>query len=123
MAVKILIAEDESIVLSALKFRLLKEGYEVFTASDGEKALELFNTQDPDLIVTDIMMPLVSGLELITHVRTQSKRLIPIVVISAVDIEDTVLEAFELGADDFITKPLSPNELLVRIKRLILLGR
>lgn len=123
MAVKILIAEDESIVLSALKFRLSKEGYEVFTASDGEKALELFNTQDPDLIVTDIMMPLVSGLELITHVRTQSKRLIPIVVISAVDIEDTVLEAFELGADDFITKPLSPNELLVRIKRLILLGR
>lgn len=120
--VKILVAEDESIVLSSLKFRLEKEGYEVIAVENGRDALEFMQNDTPDLIITDIMMPFVTGLELITHVRSNIERRIPIVVISAVGLEDTVLEAFELGADDFITKPLSPNELLIRIKRLILMG-
>lgn len=120
--VKILVAEDESIVLSSLKFRLEKEGYEVIAVENGRDALEFMQNDTPDLIITDIMMPFVTGLELITHVRSNVERRIPIVVISAVGLEDTVLEAFELGADDFITKPLSPNELLIRIKRLILMG-
>ena len=115
---KILICEDEEIMLTALEFRLQRQGFEVMIAKDGKQALEKIKTDSPDLIVADIMMPFVSGLELINHVRKDLASTLPIIVISALEHDDTVLEAFRLGASDFITKPFKPNELILRIKKI-----
>lgn len=114
---KIVLAEDNSTLSLLLKFRLEKEGYELFSAADGKIALELIEQHKPDLILTDIMMPYVSGLEVISHVRNKLNMTIPIIVFSAAGQEEMVLKAFNLGANDFMGKPFSPNELIIRIKR------
>lgn len=116
---KIVLAEDNSMLSMVLKFRLEKEGYEIFIAFDGKSAVELIEKHNPDLILTDIMMPFISGLEVISHVRNKLNSQTPIVVFSAAGQEKIVLQAFDLGATDFMTKPLSPNELVLRIKRLV----
>ncbi len=116
---KILVAEDEDIMLKTIDLRLRKDGYEVFLAEDGLIALEKIGRLSFDLIITDIMMPYASGLEIINIVRKNQDKKIPIIILSAMGQEDVVLEAFQLGADDYITKPFSPNELSVRVKRLI----
>jgi len=116
---KVLIAEDDIMMLKTMEFRLTKEGYVVIACSDGKDALSKIESENPDIIITDIMMPYVSGLDLVNKVRIELKLNIPIIILSAVGLEKTVLEAFELGADDFITKPFSPNELIMRIKRLL----
>ncbi|MFT5166105.1 MAG: two-component system response regulator VicR [Saprospiraceae bacterium] len=115
---KILICEDEEIMLTALEFRLQRQGFQVDIAENGKQALEKINTASPDLIVADIMMPFVNGLELITYVRKDLGSKLPIIIISALEHDDTVLEAFRLGATDFITKPFKPNELILRIKKI-----
>ncbi|MFK8007879.1 MAG: response regulator transcription factor [Saprospiraceae bacterium] len=113
---KILVCEDEEILLTSLSFRLKKQGFEIILAKDGKEALEKIKTESPDLIVADIVMPQVSGLELITFVRKKMKSQLPIIMISALGNDDTVLEAFRLGATDFISKPFKPSELVLRIK-------
>ena len=117
---KILVAEDENMMAKAIEFRLKKEAYDVVMADDGKEAMEIIKTNPPDVIVTDIMMPFVSGLEIVNYVKNTIENPIPIIVLSAVGLEDTILEAFELGADDFITKPFSPNELIIRIRKLMI---
>ena len=107
------------IILKAIEFRLNKEGYEVIAAGDGREAINIIKEKEPDLVITDIMMPFITGLEIVDFVKTKSAKKSPVIVLSAVGLEKTVLEAFELGADDFITKPFSPNELAVRVKRLL----
>jgi DNA-binding response OmpR family regulator len=117
---QILIAEDESMMLKALQFRLMKGGYDAVTAPDGQKAMEMIESSTPDLIITDIMMPFVSGLEIVNSVKGNERyKHIPVIVLSAVGLENTVLEAFKLGADDFLTKPFSPNELSIRVRKLL----
>ena len=116
---KIVLAEDNSTLALLLKFRLEKEGYQLFIAEDGKKAIELIEENTPDLILSDIMMPFISGLEVISHVRNKLKVTTPIIVFSAAGQEEMVLKAFNLGANDFMGKPFSPNELVIRIKRLI----
>ena len=116
---KIVLAEDNSTLSLLLKFRLEKEGYQLFIAEDGKKAIELIEENNPDLILSDIMMPFISGLEVISHVRNKLKVTPPIIVFSAAGQEEMVLKAFNLGANDFMGKPFSPNELVIRIKRLI----
>ena len=116
---KIVLAEDNSTLSLLLKFRLEKEGYELLIAEDGKKAIELIEEHSPHLILSDIMMPYISGLEVISHVRNKLKMQIPIIVFSAAGQEEMVLKAFNLGANDFMGKPFSPNELVIRIKRLI----
>lgn len=115
--VKILVIEDELMMLKVIDFRLKKEGYSVITAQDGKTGLEAFQKEKPDLILTDIMMPYVSGLEIIDFVRNQAKSDVPIIILSAVGLEKTIVEAFNLGADDFITKPFSPEELSIRVRK------
>jgi len=115
---KILVCEDEQIMLTALEFRLQKQGFSVDIAPDGKVALEKLAAEIPDLIILDLMMPFVSGLEIITHVRQKLKSSIPIIVISALEHDDTVLEAFQSGATDFVTKPFKPVELVLRIRRI-----
>ncbi len=119
LAKKIVLAEDNSMLSTLLKFKLEKEGYSLFIAGDGKQTIELIEEHNPQLILTDIMMPFISGLEVISHVRNILKLQTPIVVFSAAGQEKIVLKAFDLGATDFMSKPLSPNELLVRVKRLL----
>lgn len=115
---KILIAEDEEMMLKTMEFRLKKEGFQVIACCNGEEAMEKIISENPDIIVTDIMMPFITGLDIVRKVKVELELNIPIIVLSAVGLEKTVLEAFDLGADDFITKPFSPNELIIRIRRL-----
>ena len=115
---KILIAEDEPIMQKTIALRLKKDGHDVISTDNGREALDLIAQQQPDLIITDIMMPYASGLEIVGTVK-QSERKTPIIVLSAMGQENVVLEAFNLGADDFISKPFSPNELSMRVKRLM----
>ena len=116
---KIVIAEDNSALSLLLKFKLEKEKFDLFIAEDGKTALELIKINDPDIILTDIMMPFVSGLELISYVRNKLNKKTPILVFSASGQEKIVLQAFDLGANDFMCKPISVNELLIRIRRLL----
>jgi two-component system response regulator VicR len=117
---KILICEDDEMVLKMVEFKLRKEGYEVHPAHDGKEAATKIGELNPDLIITDIMMPYLNGLEIVNHVRKILKFKTPIIIVSSIGLEKTVLEAFQLGADDFITKPFSPNELSVRVKKLLM---
>ncbi|WP_153798921.1 response regulator [Foetidibacter luteolus] len=116
---KVLIAEDEPVMLKAIQTRLVSDGYEVVITTDGREALQALETFDPDLIITDILMPYTSGLELIGVVKSNPFKKIPILVLSAYGQENTVEEAFTLGADDFLTKPFNPTELSMRVKRLL----
>jgi two-component system response regulator VicR len=116
---KILIAEDEAMMLAALQKNLQDDGHEVIVATDGQEAIEKYRAHKPDLIITDILMPYTSGLELIGVVKSDTENNTPVIVLSAMGQEATVMEAFNLGADDFITKPFSPTELSLRVKRLL----
>jgi DNA-binding response OmpR family regulator len=116
---KILIADDELIMLKIIELRLKKDGHEVIVTSNGQEALEKIKQEDPDMIIADIMMPFTSGLEIVAVVKQdKQRRNVPIIILSSMGQENVVLEAFNLGADDYITKPFSPNELSMRVKRL-----
>jgi len=114
---KILFIEDDALLMKAIAFRLEKEGYNVVLAEDGRKASSLLASESFDLILTEIMLPFVNGLELIRLVRIDLNLTTPIIVLSSVGTEQAVVEVFNLGADDYITKPFSPAELSARIKR------
>ncbi|RZS90552.1 response regulator transcription factor [Aquimarina brevivitae] len=116
---KIVVAEDNSTLSMLLKFRLEKEGHELFIAPDGKQALEFIQEHEPNMIITDIMMPFVNGLEVISHVRFKLNKDTPIIVFSAAGQEEMVLKAFNLGANDFMSKPFSPNELMIRVNKLL----
>lgn len=115
----ILVAEDDMIMLKTIELHLKKDGHNVIISHDGREALTKIEEMSPDLIITDIMMPFSSGLEIIDAVKNKDGKKIPIIVLSAVGEENVVLEAFKLGADDYIAKPFSPNELSMRVKRYI----
>lgn len=116
---KILISDDEMIMLKIIELRLKKDGHEVIVTSNGKEAIEQIKLHDPDMIIADIMMPFTSGLEIVSMVKQNHlQRNVPIIILSAMGQENVVLEAFNLGADDYITKPFSPNELSMRVKRL-----
>ncbi|SNR47202.1 Response regulator receiver domain-containing protein [Maribacter sedimenticola] len=117
MGKHVLLADDDQLLASLLNFRLKKGGYEVHHSSNGREVKEYLTKQRPDIIVSDIMMPYFSGIELIDFVRNDLKLSTPIIIISSAGNEQNVLSAFELGANDFITKPVSPTELLVRVAR------
>lgn len=114
---KILIAEDEPLMLRTLELKLKKDGYEVIGSPDGRDAMQKIETDKPDMVITDIMLPYSSGLEIVGKVKN-SGHVVPVIVLSAMGQEKTVEEAFSLGADDYITKPFSLNELSMRVKRL-----
>lgn len=116
---KILVAEDEPILLRTIELRLKKDGHEVITSIDGREALAKIEAEEPDLIIADIMMPFASGLEIVGAVKKKNSQT-PVIILSAMEKESVVLEAFQLGADDYITKPFSLSELSVRVKRFAL---
>jgi DNA-binding response OmpR family regulator len=117
---KILVCDDDEALVSMVRFKLSRENLgEVVKALDGRAAKLLLKENDFDLIITDIHMPFHSGLEITSFVRQELKKDTPIIVLSAEGLENTVLQAFEIGANDFITKPFSPAELAVRVRRIL----
>ncbi|MBE9914060.1 response regulator transcription factor [Paenibacillus donghaensis] len=117
MSKTILIVEDEHILREIMKDYLLNEGYEVLEADDGKVALALFQDHEVDLIILDIMLPELDGWSVCKRIRKSSN--VPIIMLTARSDEDDTLLGFELGADDYVTKPYSPPILLARAKRLL----
>ena len=117
---KILVVEDDYMMIKAIEHKLKSDGYVVDAASDGHQAIEMINQSDYDLIITDILMPFVGGFELINKISNELYLKMPIIVLSSLSNEDSIIEAFKLGADDYITKPFSPNEVSIRVKRLLI---
>src|SRR5688500_3999440 len=111
---KILVVDDEHQITRVLKRSLQAHRYDVRTAADGEAALDLFRDFHPDLIITDLSMPEMNGIELCREIRRISK--VPIIVLSVKGEEKTKVEALDAGADDYITKPFGMNELLARVR-------
>lgn len=114
---KILVVEDEESFREALEFMLRKEGYEVLLADDGEVAVELFERKGADLILLDLMLPGLSGVDVCRRIRTSSQ--VPIIMVTAKDSEVDKVVGLEIGADDYVTKPFSSRELLARIKAVL----
>lgn len=114
---RVLLAEDDELLAALLRHRLEKGGYEVHLSQDGKAVKEYLTQNVPDIIICDIMMPYYSGMELIDFVRNELKSNVPIIIISSAGNEENVLSAFELGANDFLSKPISPSELLVRVAK------
>jgi two-component system response regulator RegX3 len=117
---KILIVEDESSFSEAISFLLGKEGFETDIAENGRTALELFKASAYDLVLLDLMIPQVSGIEVCRAIRTTS--MVPIIMLTAKDSEVDKVVGLELGADDYVTKPYSSRELVARIKAVLRRG-
>lgn len=111
---KILVVDDEKPISDIIKFNLTKEGFETVTAFDGREAITKFEEENPDLIILDLMLPELDGLEVAKEVRKTSH--IPIIMLSAKDSEFDKVIGLEIGADDYVTKPFSNRELLARVK-------
>jgi DNA-binding response OmpR family regulator len=111
---KILVVDDESAILQTLRFNLERSGYTVCTAGDGRTAVALAASEKPDLVILDIMLPILDGIEACKEIRRASG--VPIIMLTAKDQEIDKVLALELGADDYVTKPFSLGEFLARIK-------
>ena len=114
---KILVVDDEKPISDIIKFNMAKEGYEVLTAFDGKEALEMFEAEQPDILILDLMLPEVDGLEVARTIRKTSN--VPIIVLSAKDSEFDKVIGLEIGADDYVTKPFSPLILVKRIENIL----
>jgi two-component system KDP operon response regulator KdpE len=114
---RILVVDDEQQILLVLRSGLTKHGYDVRVAAEGESALELFNLWPPNLVVTDLSMPNMGGLELCRRLRAVSP--VPIIVLSVKGEEAVKIEALDAGADDYLTKPFGMGELLARARAIL----
>lgn len=115
---KLLVIETEPTLLKVLEFKLRKDGFDVLTAADGREGAGKIVSEQPDLIITNLILPFITGQEIVSMAKQQPKE-IPVIILTNVDYEQTLLEAFNLGANDFIIKPFSPNELTIRAKKLL----
>ena len=117
---KILICEDDFMTLKAVEHHLRKEGFETEISKNGREAVAVLEKKEIDLVIVDIHMPYMNGMELINYIRNKIKSQVPVVVLTRVGLEETAQEAFSLGADDYITKPFNPEDLTIRLKRLLI---
>ena len=111
---KILVVEDEKYISDIIRYNLEKEGYVIYTAFDGQEALDLQQSADPDLILLDVMLPKLDGFEVCRRIRNVSS--VPIIILTAKEEEVDKVLGLELGADDYMTKPFGMRELVARIK-------
>jgi two-component system, OmpR family, KDP operon response regulator KdpE len=110
----VLVVDDEPQITRVLRTTLTGHGYLVRTAGDGDEALEIMRSWQPDVVITDLAMPNMAGLELCTRIRVKSQ--VPIIVLSVRGEEKTKVEALDAGADDYVTKPFNMDELLARVR-------
>lgn len=115
--IRILVAEDEINIQKLIAKYLEKEGFTVYACSDGEEALDVWVETPVDIAILDVMMPKLNGWEVLTAIRKESD--IPVIMLTAKREEADRLQGFELGTDDYITKPFSPRELIMRVKALL----
>ena len=115
---KVLLVEDDSTLSFIIEDALVREGFDVITASDGEDGLRKFGTDGPDIVVADVMMPKLDGFSMVKLIRAQSPA-VPVLFLTARTSIDDLLPGFELGANDYLRKPFQIAELLVRIKALL----
>lgn len=121
--IKILIVEDEPDISEAIEYKLVKEGYDTITSPDGEEALQLLKTELPELVLLDLMLPGLDGLEVCRKIKENPEtRHIPIIMVSAKGEESDIVLGLGLGADDYITKPFSLKELAGRVKAVLRRG-
>jgi two-component system response regulator RegX3 len=111
---RILLVEDEEALAESIRYSLEREGYTVTLAEDGRKAVERFGTSDPELVILDLMLPELSGLDVVRSIRQEST--VPIIIVTAKDSEADKVTGLELGADDYVTKPFSVRELVSRVR-------
>jgi DNA-binding response OmpR family regulator len=116
---KVLIAEDDPLTSKAIEHRLRLDNYEIHTAFNGNRAIEMLKKEDFDLLLVDIHMPFKGGLEVIAYVRNELNKTVPIAVVSRIGISETVHKAFEMGADEYITKPFDPDDLSRKIRQMM----
>jgi len=116
---KILAIDDQQLILLSLEKRLQELGYSVMTADSGKKGKSLFKSFDPDLVIVDINMPDMSGLEVVKFIRVWQKSEVPILVMSGNTNENVIMDGFDLGIDDYMKKPVSLNEVSARVKRIL----
>ena len=116
---KILTIDDQQLILLSVEKRLIELGYNVKTANSGQKGIELFKSFEPDLVLVDINMPDMSGLDVVKHIKKESERNTPVLVMSGNTEENIIMDGFTLGIDDYMKKPVSLDEMAARIKRLI----
>ena len=117
MSVKVLLVEDEKSIADGIIYNLKNEGLKVTHVDDGKIAIDIFNEEHFDLIILDIMLPEVSGLEICKEIRKSSN--VPIIMLTAKDDENDKISGLEMGADDYITKPFSVKELISRVKAVL----
>jgi len=111
---RVLVVDDEPRIIKFLKLRLKASGYEVLTASNGLEALELVQAEEPDMLVLDVVMPGIDGFETLKQVRAVSP--VPVIILSAKEASTDKIRGLELGADDYLAKPFSPDELVARVE-------
>ena len=117
---KIVVVEDEVDILEVLIYNLVREGYRVFGEPDGRRGLQIIQEKIPDLVLLDLMLPGLDGLQICRHLKADSEtRSIPIIMVSARSEESDIVLGLELGADDYVTKPFSPRELLARVRAVL----
>ena len=117
----IVLIEDDEGITRLIKFKLEKEGYEVKCFMNGEKVIEYLVRNEPALIISDIMMPVIDGLTLLKEIKSDSRTSdIPVIMLSTHSHESAVLECLRAGAADYVTKPFSTTELLLRIEKTLL---
>lgn len=114
MSQRILVVDDDENIVRLLKLYLLDAGYEVTVAADGSEALDRFRADDPDLVLLDVMMPVINGWEVLRMLRAESAT--PVILLTSRDMVEDKVRGFGLGADDYIVKPFEPQEVLVRIR-------
>lgn len=112
--IEILVADDENAIADIIKFNLVKQGYNIRIANDGEETLEKIEEAAPDLLILDIMMPKKNGFEVLKTLRKKYK--FPVIILTAKEEESDKIKGLELGADDYMVKPFSINELIARVK-------
>lgn len=114
---RIVVADDDAEIARILQYKLERTGYTVEVCENGRQALEVITATRPSLAVLDVMMPVMDGFEVLMRLKeAEGTRNIPVIMLTARELEDDVLRAFELGAVDYITKPFSPSEIVARVK-------
>ena len=118
--VNILLIDDDELILKVVNRILQKEGFVVKTAANGKEALEIIDREKFDLLITDLMMPYSNGFEVISKFKQHpNAEGVPIIVISSVGTENAIRDGLNIGADDYLRKPIMPDELIIRVTRLI----